>query len=115
MRIRDDVYSFDEIESHLGRSPAFIDLIFDTLVRPRLKWIGIEIVGMHGTVPFGYDPATRLVDALLAYGEREPAFDKRFVMFLDTEPGDHRQFRRLCAGRGIELFEDPRDAHRFAG
>jgi hypothetical protein len=115
VRVWDDIYSLDEMDTHLTRSPAFIDLIFDPLLRPRLKWVGIEVVGVHGTVPMAYDPVTSLVNALLAYGAREPHFDKRFAMFLDTEPDDHRRLRRLCTERRVKLFEDPRDARRFGG
>jgi hypothetical protein len=45
-----------ELESDVGVEHGLLRAARkDPVLRPRRKWVGIEIVGMHGTVPRGYD------------------------------------------------------------
>jgi anti-sigma regulatory factor (Ser/Thr protein kinase) len=113
VRIWNDLYTLDELDAHLARCDAFVDLVFDPLVRADRPVVGIEVLGHHGTMPTDMDPVGALLTSLLRFQEREAFFTKSFAVFADTEPSDHRRLRTLCRAHGIPLFEDPRTAGRF--
>ena len=110
VRVWNDLYTLDEIDAHLARSDAFVDLVFDPLIRADRPMVGIEVLGQHGTIPAGEDPVEALLASLLRFKERERFFTKDLAVFADTEPSDHRKLRTFCAEHGISLFEDPRTA-----
>jgi anti-sigma regulatory factor (Ser/Thr protein kinase) len=98
------VHTFCQFEEYFGRSPAFMDLIFDPLQRPARKYVGIEIVGFPVSVmQIDWPP---VLDRLLSFAKRNTGFDKQFLLFADTVPSFHRELRKYCSRAGIVMFED---------
>jgi hypothetical protein len=105
-----NVYTLDQVEGYLDRSEAFMDLVFDPLQRPARKYVGIEITGHAWTGALIW---RQLVELLLAFKERNPAFDKQLLLFADTGPSDQRELRKYCQSVGIIMFEDESAARQF--
>jgi hypothetical protein len=105
-----DVYTLDQIGRYLDRSEAFMDLVFDPLQRPARKYVGIEVTGHGWTGALSW---RHLVELLLSFRERDPAFDKQFLLFADTGPSDQRELRKYCKSVGISMFEDESAARKF--
>jgi hypothetical protein len=105
-----DVYTLDQIGRYLDRSEAFMDLVFDPLQRPARKYVGIEVTGHAWTGALSW---RHLVELLLSFKERDPAFDKQLLLFADTGPSDQRELRKYCKSIGIRMFEDESAARKF--
>ncbi len=103
LRVGNSVQTFFQLYQFLDRSPAFLDLVLDPLLRSDRPYVGIEVVGHGWTGAPGW---TRVLDHLLAFRQRNPRPGTGLVAFADTGPSDQRNLREYCARHGIPLFED---------
>lgn len=103
LRIGSSVVTFFQLSRFLERTPAFLDLVLDPLLRTDRPYVWIEVVGQGWT---GAPSWERAVDQLLAFRERHPHPPTVLVAFADTGSSEQAQLRRYCAERGIPVFED---------
>jgi anti-sigma regulatory factor (Ser/Thr protein kinase) len=105
-----NVHTFTQFEQYLKRSEAFTDLIFDPLLRPARRYVGIEVIGEGWTGVLSWE---RVLDRLLSFARRNNRFDKEFVLFVDSGPSEHQRMRDYCHDAGIPMFEDESTLRNF--
>ena len=110
LRIGRELCTFWQFRQILERSPQFLDLIFDPLVRPNRSYLDIEVVGQGWT---GSLPWKAVLTELHAFAERAQSFDKSIVLFADTGPSEQQRLREFSRSASIEMFEDEDDARAF--
>jgi anti-sigma regulatory factor (Ser/Thr protein kinase) len=103
VRIGRNIHTMFQFQQYADRSDEFMDLIFDPLQRPALKYVGIEITGDEWSRSLHW---RGLLDPLLSFAKRNPEFDKQFLLFADTGPSFQRALRKYCQEVGILMFED---------
>jgi anti-sigma regulatory factor (Ser/Thr protein kinase) len=103
VRIWKTVHTFFQFERYLERSEAFMDLIFDPVLRPARPYVGIAIIGRGPTGALSW---REVADRLLRFAQRTERFDKQLLLFADTGPSDQRGIREYCDAHDILMFED---------
>jgi hypothetical protein len=103
IRVRQDVHPFFQFAQYLHRSEAFMDLIFDPLLRPARKFVAIEITGHSWSGSLYW---SEVLDSLLSFTRRNARFDKQLLLFADVDPSEQRALREYCDDAGIVMFED---------
>jgi anti-sigma regulatory factor (Ser/Thr protein kinase) len=91
VRISKTVHTFFQFERYLLRSQAFLDLIFDPLLRPARPLVGIAFVGQGWTGSLSW---RKVLDPLLEFVERTERFDKELLLFADRAAPIPRVLRR---------------------
>ena len=103
VRIWRNIHTFFQFAQYIKRSDTFMDLIFDPLLRPARKYVGIEITGEDWSAALHWD---EVLEPLLAFTKRNTRFNKRLLLFADASPSFQRSLRNYCQEAGILMFED---------
>jgi anti-sigma regulatory factor (Ser/Thr protein kinase) len=103
IRVGSNVHTFYQFTNYLHRAPVFMDLIFDPLLRPTQKHIGIEILGEGWTNVLPWED---VLDRLVQFNQRSEEFGKILLLYADTGAGEQRRLRKYCKRAGIRMFED---------
>jgi anti-sigma regulatory factor (Ser/Thr protein kinase) len=103
VRIWRNIHTFFQFAQYIKRSDAFMDLIFDPLIRPARKYVGIEITGEDWSAALHWQ---EVLDPLLEFTKRNTEFNKRLLLFADASPSFQRELRKYCQKAGILMFED---------
>ena len=110
VRIGRNIHTMFQFEQYADRSDEFMDLVFDQLYRPALKYVGIEIVGDEWSGSLDW---IHVLDPLRSFVKRNTDFDKQLVLFADTGPWYQRALRKYCQKAGILMFEDESAVRQF--
>jgi hypothetical protein len=84
------------------RSNAFMDLVFDTLLRPGRNIIGIEIIG-HGWT--GCLSCIDVLEQIRDFVVRSDSHLAGAVVYADTDASEQREIRRFTREVGWPFFE----------
>jgi len=103
VRIWKTVHTFSQFGRYLERSDAFMDLIFDPLLRPARPYVGFAIVGQGWTGALSWK---EVIERLQQFARRTERFDKELLLFADTGPSEQRGLREYGRAHGILTFED---------
>jgi len=103
IRLGSFVHTFYQFTGYLKRSPDFMALIFDPILRSSAKFVGVEVLGQGWTGVLQWEA---VVNQLLAFVQRQPRFGRKLLLFADTAPGDHVRLRTYCKRHSIRLFEN---------
>jgi anti-sigma regulatory factor (Ser/Thr protein kinase) len=105
-----DVHTFFRFERFLQRSEQFMDLVFDPLVRPARRYVGIEVVGNSWT---GVLRVEDVLARLISFARRYDRFRKELIVFADAGPSTQRWLREFVDDIGLTMFEDASAAREF--
>jgi anti-sigma regulatory factor (Ser/Thr protein kinase) len=102
IQIWETVHTMSQFWRYLERSEVFMDRIFDPLLRPARKYVGIEIIGEFHSEAIRW---SIILDELLAFTKRNARFDRQLLLFADSG-SDQIRLREYCQDAGITMFED---------